>query len=103
MTGVPSVGEEKMSNVQQVIKDVLDQEFEGVVIKSIELREAADFEDDSIFYVTVVFESAGPLNRRATTGLVRHLRPKLHEAKEDRFPVISFVSSEDYGELAEAC
>ena len=91
-----------MENVKRVIQAVLEKEFADVNIDSIELRESEDIDENDVLYVTVVFRSSGPLNSRAKAGFVRHVRPKLHEVHEDRFPVMSFVSSDDFrGKLAE--
>lgn len=86
----------KEKAVITAVENVLKQQFKNVQIVHIEVREASDFEDEDAFYVTVVFKSDGPLDSKATTGLVRHLRPKLHEIQEDRFPIISFVSRDDW-------
>jgi hypothetical protein len=91
-----------MAKAENIIKKVLEQEFKNVEIISIELREASEFEDNDNFYVTVVFKSNGPLDSKTATGFVRHLRPKLHEIKEDRFPVVSFVSRDDWEPIGAA-
>lgn len=87
-----------MDKLKNIFKIILEQEFKGVSIDSIEIHEEIDFEDDEVLYVTVVFSSSGQLDSKAKSGFVRHVRPALHEVDEERFPVMSFVSKTDYQE-----
>lgn len=93
-----------MEELRTIFQSVLEQEFRDVEITKIEIQEAFDSEHDDILYVTVVFHSTGRLDIKAKAGFVRHVRPKLREVQESRFPVMSFVSDEDYrSNLADSC
>lgn len=87
-----------MDKIKKIIEAVLKREFIDVEIEEIHVREGYDHEDDEVLYVTVVFHASGPLNSKATAGFVRHVRPELNEVEETRFPVMSFVSRDDFSE-----
>ena len=88
----------ELENLKAVLMDVLDKQFGGVVFDSVRIREGTDHDEDAVLYVRVVFRSDKPLDVNARVGFVRHLRPHLRALGEDRFPIMSFVSSEDMSE-----
>jgi len=87
-----------VDKIKLIIEAVLKKEFRDVEIKEIQVREGYDFEDDEVLFITVVFSSSGHLNSKATSGFVRHVRPELNAVEETRFPVMSFVSHDDFTE-----
>lgn len=88
-----------LERLEAVLRDVLDKQFSGVIFDSVRIREGTDHDDDAVLYVRVVFRSDKPLDVNARVGFVRHLRPHLRGLGEDRFPIMSFVSSDDYPEI----
>ena len=87
-----------MDSLERVLRDVLERQFRGVQFEDVRIIEGIDHHDDRVLYVRVVFRSDKPLDTRARLGFVRKLRPRLREQGEDRFPIMSFVSSDDNGE-----
>ena len=68
-----------LEKLETVLREVLSEQFSGVVFDSVRIREGTDHDDDAVLFV-------------------RHLRPHLRGLGEDRFPIMSFVSREDLAE-----
>lgn len=88
----------QLDRLEGIVKNVLEEQFGGVVFDVIRIREGIDHDDDAVLYVRVVFRSDAPLDVNARVGFVRHLRPHFRRLGEDRFPIMSFVSSKDHAE-----
>ncbi len=88
----------QLDRLEQIVRNVLAEQFGGVVFDVIRIREGIDHDNDAVLYVRVAFRSDKPLDVSARVGFVRHLRPHLRRLGEDRFPIMSFVSSEDLAE-----
>ena len=88
----------QLDHLEGIVSRVLEEQFDGVVFDVIRVREGIDHDGDAVLYVRVGFRSAEPLDVNARVGFVRHLRPHLRKLGEDRFPIMSFVSSEDLAE-----
>lgn len=88
----------QLDRLEGIVRNVLEEQFRGVVFDVIRIREGIDHDDDAVLYVRVVFQADRPLDVNARVGFVRHLRPHLGRLGEDRFPIMSFVSSEDHAE-----
>ena len=87
-----------LEKLETVLREVLSEQFSGVVFDSVRIREGTDHDDDAVLYVRAVFRSDKPLDVNARVGFVRHLRPHLRGLGEDRFPIMSFVSRKDLAE-----
>lgn len=81
-----------------VIDGVVRERF-GNVIEAVRVFEERDFEGDRIFRVHVVFNGKGPLDDELTSSVIRHIRARLREEKDDTFPIISFTSSAEATEM----
>ena len=57
------------------------------------LRETTHDAGDEILEFRIVFDAADRLDPKRVAGLIRHLRSRLHDISEERFPVLSFVSA----------
>lgn len=80
--------------IRRVAETVLAEQFAGAArIVSVELRETTDDEGDEILEFRIVFDAADRLDPKRVAGLIRHLRSRLHDISEERFPVLSFVSA----------
>ncbi len=87
--------------ITNLIETVIREEFGDDVIESVKVIEALDYQEDRVFKVTVVFDKRGGLDPEKTTAIVRLIRSKLSEAKEDPvFPILSFVSKGDAASLS---
>lgn len=95
-----SKNDEKIEEIKNAIRKILEQEVKDVSILNIEISNSTDnediFEDEDFLYVTVVLKLSGFFDNKIAVSFVRLLQPKLSEINEERFPVISFVSHEDY-------
>jgi len=79
----------------KLIEAVVRQHFTDAVIDSVSVEKETEYEDETVFRVTVVFQGKGTLDAGKTSGITRHVRHALLEEKEDRFPIFSFVSRSD--------
>lgn len=85
-----------MDEVRKLIDRVVRERFKDVVIHTVNVIRDTDYEDETVFRVTIVFEHKGPLDAQKTAGIVRHLRHKLiDELDESTFPIVAFVSKSD--------
>ncbi|MFN3536452.1 MAG: hypothetical protein ACK4Y4_03300 [Brevundimonas sp.] len=81
--------------ISKLIESVVRDRFGDGVISSVRVTEDTDHDGDRIFAVTVVFEGKGPLDDEKTATVIRHIRHKLREHREETFPIISFMSKND--------
>jgi hypothetical protein len=87
------------AHIRTAIREVLARQFAGVDIVSVNLAESLDHDGDEILRVEVVFRSVGDkLDPIKVKGLVRHLRSVLADQHEDRFPVITYLTTKDIAE-----
>jgi hypothetical protein len=85
-----------MDEIQELIDRVVRERFKDVVIQSVTVSKDTDYDDETVFRVTVVFDQKGPLDAQKTAGLVRHLRHSLiEELEESTFPIVAFISKSD--------
>lgn len=86
------------AELKAIVEAVLRERFDDVTIESMELERDIDQDGDEILRVNVIFDGKKKrLDSRKTSGLLRHLRPKIAEIGEYAFPVVSFISKSDYG------
>jgi hypothetical protein len=87
--------------IEAVIRRLLETKFEHVIIRSVRVQD--DEEDVNLLRVEVVFDSdAKDMDGKRVSGFLRSLRPALSAEREDRFPVISFMSQSDRENFAGA-
>ncbi len=83
-------------DIQNVIENTIREQLSDAVIDRITVQEDIDHDGDEILRVLVIFDAEkGGHDSNKTVSMVRHVREKLHELKEDRFPIISYVSTSD--------
>ncbi|WP_419938140.1 hypothetical protein [Candidatus Palauibacter sp.] len=70
-----------LEKLETVLREVLSEQFSGVVFDSVRIREGTDHDDDAVLYVRAVFRSDKPLDVNARVGFVRHLRPHTNRVK----------------------
>ena len=84
--------------IAEVVKDTLSATFDKV--KILQVTVISDADDDDVLNIEVVFDGVPKdLDARKVTGLVRHVRPKLTAIGEGAFPLMSFISKGDAGQL----
>ena len=98
MSAKPTIAE-----IEKVLLELLTADFAKIKILEVRVLNRAEDEDGYTFDVQVVFEGKSKdLDARKVAGAVRHVRPKLAEMGEDAFPIFSFVTKGDAGNLASA-
>ena len=85
-------------DVAEVIESVVREHFADAEIPSVTVEPDTGSNGDPLLRVTIVFD--GPdakttLRTERMISLVRHIRPKLWDLNDDRFPLVSFVSKLD--------
>lgn len=86
--------------LEGIVRHVLRQQLGGAKIDSFSITPSVDEDGVAVLVVKVVFdEERGPPDPRATSSLLRFLRPQLMEAGEDAFPVVSFIAKSELGKL----
>ena len=79
------------------VKDIVEQtliERCGDVFELIAVRPDFDQYGDEILVIKAIFNE-DRLGAERTSGLIRHLRPKLAEVGTEAFPVISFIAKSE--------
>lgn len=94
MTDLADIEDADIARIKKLAEEVVSERFgDEAKILSVSVSEDIDFDGDGILLLRIVYASeTGKLNANKVSGLIRHLRPKLHEISEDRFPIISFIS-----------
>ena len=83
-------------DIQKVIENTIREQLSDTLIDSVRVQEDIDHDGDEILRVFVIFDDEkGRPDPNKTVSMVRHVREKLHGVKEDRFPIISYVSTSD--------
>jgi hypothetical protein len=91
-----------ISVIEKLLTQAAREHFPNAVIEAVHVVADTDSDGEPIYRVNLVFESAKGLESRATSSFVRHVRPKLEEHKQFRFPLVSFMTSADHKKLAAA-
>jgi hypothetical protein len=93
--------DDQLRDVESAVRALASERFPDAEIVTIDVTDDLNFEDDEILRVRIVFRTPEKrLDAKKTSGFVRHLRPRLSElGLGSLFPIMSFVSADDYGEL----
>ena len=82
-------------NVIHTIEKIIRKEMNDLTITNIKIDESTDFDGDTIFRITVVFDGkTGIPNADKMAGLVRHVRSQI-ENEVSYFPIFKFISQAD--------
>ncbi|TCP27752.1 hypothetical protein [Rhodovulum adriaticum] len=86
-----------MADIENAIEDVVRKRFAGVNIVRVDVEEGEDHDGDRVFFVNVVFDAdIKDLDASRLSSITRHLRTRLFDMGEDRFPYTRFVSKADF-------
>ncbi|MBX9797552.1 hypothetical protein [Sphingomonas sp.] len=86
--------------LQKAIEELIGTRFEGATIDRIDFEATEDSDGDPVLWITIVFDSEmSQIKSGRMAGLARHLRPALIEQKEERFPMVRFMSKRDHDRL----
>ena len=90
-----------MANIDKIVKQVVQNQLAPARIVNLTVMEAEDVDGDPILRIEVVFKAAGDrLDPEKVLGLGPRLPKRLHKANADRFPVFSFMTSEEAADAA---
>jgi hypothetical protein len=85
-----------IGEAQAIIEKVVRETFPPGTIHAVEVLPDPGEDGENYLQVTIeVDEGFAKKHAKEAIGLVRHMRPKLFEVNETRFPVMQFVSRED--------
>ncbi len=83
--------------VYEIVKTSVAARVPEAHIVTVDITEDVDFEDDPILEIRVVYETENQrLDAKKLSGLIRELRLELFDLGEDRFPILGFVSAQEY-------
>ena len=84
--------------IRRIVRDVAAKQFPGHEVVSVQVAYETDEDGDPILVLTLVMApEARVLEPRKASGFARHMRSRLAEIGEHRFPLLSFVSASDLG------
>lgn len=91
------------ARIKSIIDKTVRDRLGEAAIHSVNIIEDVDFDGQPVFRVTVIFEAKrGKLDAEKTSGITRHIRHKLLEIDESKFPFFRFVSTSDAKALTAA-
>jgi hypothetical protein len=83
--------------IAQAIEDVVRKRFTGVNIVKVEVDEGRDHDGDLAFFVRIIFDAKPEdIEPARLTSITRHLRSRLFDMGEDRFPYTRFIARDEY-------
>lgn len=84
------------SEVRQAIEEVMRQQFDMVPITSVDVEEDEDFYGVPILRVRMIYDArVEDLDRKRLVSVTRHLRDRLGDLGEERFPHTAFIALSD--------
>jgi hypothetical protein len=89
-----------MENIETIIRNKLAAEFRFFKVSNVSVRKDSDADGDPILLVDVVFKgNLVDVDTKILSSAVRIVRPELLANNEAAFPVFSFISEHDAGQL----
>jgi hypothetical protein len=86
--------------IEKVVQEVASQRFPEGRIMSVRTARDTDFSGDPVLVIQIVIDTGkAHIDTKRASGLTRHLRSKLAEVGEFGFPLLSFISKSDAGNL----
>lgn len=83
--------------VREAIEGVLRERFDMVPITAVEVEEDEDHDGDPILRIRMVYDAeVEDLDLDRLVSITRHLRNRLWELGEERFPHTTFVTRADF-------
>ena len=85
------------NKIREAVESIVKERFDNVEIVRVDVEEGRDHDGEDVLYVRVVFDAdVNELRAERMSGLVRHLRSRLGELGETRFPLTRYLSKSDY-------
>ncbi|WP_343866278.1 hypothetical protein [Caenispirillum bisanense] len=78
--------------IQDVVETVLREQFGDADVHVGAVSREQDWEGGPLLRINILFDNGGRiLNPRTSSGLVRHIWPRLSNLGEDAFPVLYYL------------
>lgn len=89
-----------MGEIKDIVRATVEERFPGVQIEDIWVKEREDDDDDAFVEIVVVIEKPrSELDREELVGFIRHLKTNLMKKEIKKFPLLSFVNSNEARKL----
>jgi hypothetical protein len=85
-----------MKLVEDAVRKTMSDQFKSVKVRNITVKDDTDQFGDDVLHIDVV-HSAKRLDPRKAADFTGRLRERLLTFNEQKFPVVYFVSSTDWG------
>lgn len=86
---------------RRAIQEVVERQFDTVEIVDVDVEEGENHAGAPSLFVRIVFDAEiDDVDADRLVSITRHLRDRLHEEGEFRFPYTRFLSKEDFEGLA---
>jgi len=86
-----------MEDLKKIISDVFKAEFDTAELVSVSVEPDFDQDGDEVIQLRFVFHTEdGRLDARKVKSLVRHLREPMQKLGENRFPILRFITQEEF-------
>ncbi len=87
--------------LQTAVDDVIRERFPNIDIVRVDVSEGEDHDGEPAVFVRVVFQGdPGRFDPGALAEVIRHLRSRLREIDETRFPYTRFVAKDELDGVA---
>lgn len=87
--------------VKEAIEAVVRERFDSISIADVHVEEGEDHDGDPSLFVRIVFDAeVEDLDAHRMVSITRHLRNRLADLGEERFPYTRFLSKADFEGLA---
>ncbi len=83
-----------VEDIEREIGPIVHDELGGLDVQSVQVREEVAHDGDNYLRVVIVFERGKPDGAKVLS-LRRHMRDKLGEIGEDRFPLTTFMTRKE--------
>ncbi|MXW33365.1 MAG: hypothetical protein F4065_01445 [Rhodothermaceae bacterium] len=87
---------EPLNQLEQLFKTAYEEFFKDGKVELIRIREPLPFDDPDYLDIAFVYSSPKERNYREAMDFFNHVRLKLEELNDERFPVMSFIDYDDY-------
>lgn len=85
-----------IDNIRDAIRNVIEERLAPTDIVDVEIEEDVDHDGDEIVRVRIVFAAqSGRPKAESVVGLTGLVRKPLLDIENDRFPILTFMTSEE--------
>ena len=90
-----------MTKYDEIVRPVVEQQLAPAQIIGLTVEEDEDADGDPVLRIEVIFEAENDrLDPKQVLGLIRHVRKPLIEMGSDRFPIFTYMTSQEAADAA---